>query len=311
MPQKVGLEAVRPSGSQAKYGERQKLFGQAAERISREEYDAVVEEICRKGGDHFQKLQAPEQLIDKPDFGDIDLVALADAQYDEDFFHNIFGEDLIQYHHTKHSSLYQILLRLESGKQVQVDFMKAQDEADFESKRVYYSKGHLSPMVGILAQNLHFKYGTEGFSKRYEDSKGQWHDVLVAKDLTDGLQILGYDLTTYEAVKTNDDIPAFVASSPYFEGKYYEPRNLARRHREAMRRIARQEDLRARIIALGETQEVKERQKIEDEDHFFKDEKLFPGKYKEYTAKTEEIEEQIRQRSEERAQRLRESRQMR
>lgn len=253
----------------------------------------IVDEILAKVSEVFKKLAPTEQLNDKESFGDLDLISLTDAEYDEDFFRNIFGESLLQYHYeeprpfrdTAGSHTYNLLVRLESGKQIQVDFIKAANEGDFERKSIYYSKGHLSSIIGMMARKLNFRYGTEGFFKRYQDSKNQWHSVLITGNLTEGMRILGLDPAAYEKITTLDDIAEFVASSPYFDSSYFQTKNMVRRDREVAKRYASQDYIREQLAEKGQKRE------IEDEDKLSRS--LFPEKHREYLEKAKEIEQRI------------------
>jgi len=73
----------------------------------------------------------------------------------------------------------------------------------------------------MLAKKYHFKYGSEGFFKRYEDSRKNWHDILVTRDLTVGMELLGYDPQKWYALRTYEDIVQFMLSSPMFDHRLF------------------------------------------------------------------------------------------
>jgi hypothetical protein len=306
----LASEQPRPPTANEKYGAKEKLFGPAAERISREEYDTVVTELTAKAAPHFKGLEPPGQLTDKESFGDIDLIAFAegDTEYDEEFFRSIFGENLLAYHHGKASSgkenvLHTLLVRLASGKQIQVDVTQARDEEDFERKKTFYSKGHLSSFIGVVAKNLGFTYGTEGFFKKYLDSKGQWHNILVTGDLKKGLQILGYDLAAYESVSTLDECAAFLTTSSYFDNRYLNRDNMVRRDREDLRRIPQQRYIKRKLLSKDK------RRTIEDEGKLLEEldkqlEKMLPQEYQAYNQEVGRIEAEIAERTRQRRRRL-------
>ncbi len=296
-------------GHDERYGAKEKFFGDKAERISREEYPAVVKELVAKAAGHFQRLEPHEQLEDKEDFGDVDFVALAgDGVEDgEGFFRKIFGADLLDYHHEKaapgkENVLYTLLVKLSSGKQVQVDVTKAKSEEDFERKKTYYSRGHLSSFIGVVAKNLGFTYGTEGFFKKYCDSKGQWHNILITGDLKTGLKVLGYDTAAYESVKTLDDCLAFLTSSPYFDSRYFDQKNMVRRDKEALRRSTQQQYLRGKL-PRDQRQKLKDEKELQTEIEERLGE-LLPGWDEAYRRETERIEAEIARRAAERRRRL-------
>lgn len=269
------------------YGAKTKLFGEAAERIQRAEYESVVAEILTRTRKSFQRVEPVEQLADKESFGDIDLVCLKDSTCDRTFFEELFGEDLIDYH--RNGPTYSTLLRLSEGKQVHVDFISAQDEKDFERQMIYFSKGHLSSIIGMMAKKLNFKYGTEGFFKRFKDSKGNWHNILVSSNLRDGMRVLGFDPEKYGEIQTVDDTLEFVVDSSLFDSSFFEHENLARRDRESVMRVATQHYLVNNLAVLDK------RRALEDEDALFK--QYFPQEYEEYLQKVDEVNRQIEQRA--------------
>lgn len=276
------LEAELP-----KYEAKTKLFGEAAERIQKEEYESVVAEILARTQGSFQKIEPVEQLADKESFGDIDLVCLKGSPCNRTSFAELFGEDLINYH--RNGSIYSTLLRLSEGKQVHVDFISAQDEKDYERQMIYFSKGHLSSIVGMMAKKLNFKYGTEGFFKRFKDTKGNWHDVLVSENLKDGMKVLGLNPETYDGIQAVDDIVEFVSASPYFDSSFFKDENLARRDRDSIKRIATQRYLVNNLATLNKAQI------LEDADALFK--QHFPREYEKYIERVDKINKKIEQRA--------------
>src|SRR3989338_1155816 len=98
------------------YPVKEKLFGKRAERITREEYQSIIKELQSDLENHFYKLRAPEQLIDKESFGDIDLVCFPKRTIDELYFRKIFAERLLAYHRGGH--IHSLLVKLIFGKQI-------------------------------------------------------------------------------------------------------------------------------------------------------------------------------------------------
>lgn len=200
------------------YKPKPKYYGERAERISNTEYNPVVQELKDMFSENFERLESVEQLEGKEDFGDIDLVCLPHRTIDRLYFEKILGDKLLDYNRNGH--VHSLLIRLSSGKSIQVDFVQSKNEEDFERKFRYYSKGHLSSIVGMFARKLNFKYGTEGFFKRFKDKRGNYHDILISDSFLDGLKILGLDPNLWSAVRTPDDIIGFVSRSPLFEYKW-------------------------------------------------------------------------------------------
>lgn len=265
---------------------RLKLFGEHAQRISKDEYPQIIEDIMTRAEGLFAALGPVEQLSDKESFGDLDFVCLPVKKTGREFFEELYGDSLKDYH--RNGNIHSLLLNF-GGKTVQADFIHATDEADYKRKMMYFSKGHISSVIGVLSKNLNFKYGTEGFFKRFKDGKGNWHDVLVAEDLTDGLRMLGLNPEEWKDVHTIDDIIRYIASSPYFASSYYEVGNMVKRDREQAKRNPSQryimENLVRRNMNARET----------DSDAFFR--QLYPDAYERYMAEVKRINEESRQRA--------------
>jgi len=106
------------------------------------------------------------------------------------------------------------------GRPVHVDFITCNYTTEFQTKSVYYDYNELSAIIGIMAKHLHFKYGSQGFFKRFKDQNGRYHDIRIGTNLFAGMRILGYDLNLYEMVDY-DSIVKFIKSSPLFDSFMY------------------------------------------------------------------------------------------
>jgi len=259
-----------------------KLFGEKAERVQGAEYDAVIEELQKDFSARFQVLRSAEQLQDKESFGDIDLICLPDEPIDETFFQNILGDRFLE--HRRNGSIHSVLIKLNSGKQVHVDFIRAKDEIDLERKHMYYSKGHISSMIGMLAKKLNFKYGTEGFFKRFQDKRGNWHDILVGDSLRDGLAIMGFELEIYDDIHNIDNIVAFISGSPFFDSSYFGSENMVQRDRQSLKRNQAEDYLAQKLREKQQTRSVA------DEDELFR--RLFPDKFRRFVEEAENIDKE-------------------
>jgi len=251
---------------------RPKLFKDRAMRIGKEEYARLVGELMNKVGEAFESISPVEQLMDKESFGDIDLVCLGVKEMDREFFDRLLGEQLIDY--KRNGSIHSLLVGVNDNMTIQVDFIKADDKEDYDRKLIFYGKGHLSAMIKMMAGKLHFKYGTEGFFKRFRDQKGNWHDILLTEDLKKGIRILGLDPDRYTGVRTEDDIIEFVSSSVYFDSRDFQRENLARHHRESIKRVAMQKRMAGRLADKDRSRTVI------DEDRLLME--LFPAVYERY-----------------------------
>lgn len=201
------------------YDSISKSFGPEAERLNREEYRTAVDEIVTIGTRIFPRMEALIPLDDKLTFGDIDIVVISNVdpdQSDEDRIRSVFGESILRYHHLKNDKMDSVLIRLASGKCVQVDFMRTKNIPDFEAKMIHGSKGHSSSVIGTLARSLGYKFSIDGFYKRFTDARGQSQDILITKDLFEAMRILGLDPEKWKDAKCVDDIIYFIATSKFF-----------------------------------------------------------------------------------------------
>lgn len=279
------IDQVKPTDRE-RYQAKQKLFGERASRLDQDEYPAIAQAFLQEIEPYVEAVCSPVQLSDKPSLGDVDLIAQSEEPFNEDFFRVIFGDRLIEY--SRNGETYSLLIRISDIRAVHVDYIRATNGIDRTRKEIYYSKGHTSPIIGMLSKSLNFKYGTEGFFKRYCDSKGQWHDIKITDDLFEGMQILGLDPEAWEHLDTIDDIARFISSSPYFTSEIFEEDNLVRRDREQIQRIASQEYIIAQLRALRVAPGTM------DEDELFK--KILPEQYDDYIRSTEQIEVNLKQR---------------
>ncbi len=280
---KPSEDVNNPETELAKYAAKLKLFGTMAERVTRTEFDQVVEEVLRLSKEYFKKIEPAEQLNDKETFGDVDLVTLIVEKGTKARFTEIFKEQLKGY--SQNSNINSLLLKLAMGKTVHVDFIEADDETDFDRKLMYYSKGHSSAMIGILAKKLNYKYGTEGFFKRYKDSRGNWHDIEITPNLREGLEILGLSAEAYAECHNMDELIAWLGSSPLFDSEYYGLRELATRDRESISKNQSQKHMVYHLHALDK------HASISDPNLFFKEQ--HPERHRDYLEHVKQLEETL------------------
>jgi len=280
------LQASTPDDTESeleKYAAKLKLFGADAERVSRSEFDQVVEEVIELSKKYFKKIVPAEQLNDKETFGDVDLITLIIEKGSKARFTEIFKDQLKGF--SQNSNINSLLLKLAMGKTVHVDFIEADDDEDFDRKLMYYSKGHSSAMIGILAKKLNYKYGTEGFFKRYKDSKGNWHDISVTPKLQEGLEILGLSSETYKNCHNMDEIIAWLGTSPLFDSDYYGLRELATRDRQSISRNQSQKYMVDHLHSLGKHATVSDSNEFFVVNH--------PEKYQHFTETVQRLESEL------------------
>lgn len=236
-----------------------KLFGTAAARVTTEEMRLIFEEIKRK-------IDFPIELVrslpSKLDHGDIDLIA-ATAINLKKTLPELLGGRLLQY--SKNSYIHSILYRSELGKDVHVDFIVASTPERYETKRHYYALNDFSSVIGVIAKNRYFKYGSEGFFKRFLHCS-IWYDIFITHNLMEGLAILGYENAQerFEAIQNNDDIINFALSSPLFDSRHFEPNLMRAADRQATRKRTNAKLIMETLLSLGQSA------KIEDDDYFLK-----------------------------------------
>ena len=265
----------------SKLKEGGKLFGSRAQRVTTAEMNSIFDELKKRLGSRFEKFQLSKALPSKADHGDIDIVISGNPDVKQALF-TYLGPLIKDY--SKNGNIYSVLYSSETGKTVHVDFLYASAD-DYDAQYDYLSYNDFSGILGVFARRLRFKYGTDGFFKIYEDKKGQYHYILLTKNLRDGLKMLGYApiLSKFDDIKTIDDIVTFISYTDLFDSSYFEGVGVNNSDRKRMRadRPSAQE-LKAKLIALNK------RRTQPDDDHYVKT--LFPDKYAELVKKESEIE---------------------
>lgn len=260
-----------------------KLFGSRAQRVSTTEMNTIFDELKHRLGDRFDKFKLSKALPSKADHGDIDIVVSGNPNVKKALF-TYLGPLIKDYN--KNGNIYSVLYSSESvpGKTVHVDFLYA-DADDYDAQYDYLSYNDFSGILGVFCRRLHIKYGTDGVFKIYEDKKGQYHYILLTKNLRDGLKMMGYApiLAKFDDIKTIDDIVNFISYTDLFDSSYFEGVGLNNSDRKRMRpgRPTAQE-IKTKLIAL------KKHRTQPDEDHYIKTQ--FPDKYADMVKQQAEIE---------------------
>jgi hypothetical protein len=127
-----------------------------------------------------------------------------------------------------------------------------------------------------MAKTKNFKYSSEGFFKRYEDKRGNWHDILVSINLNPGLQCLGLEPKPLW-LRTYQDVVDYVSASLFFDSSMYafsldDNEDNGRKQLDIWRALAK----------------LEKKAVIKDEDYFLK--RLFPAQYSEVLDRIKEIE---------------------
>ncbi len=254
---------------------KSKIFGEEAFRINGADYERTLDYVMMKvnASGRFIEVSPTVQFDDKPDHGDIDLIAYTYGKLDEETYISIFGDDFVKCEIGENQD--SVLVKVPPSGQHQVDFIHASDHENFETKLLYYSRGHISRLIGVIADKYGYKYGVEGFAKRYTASDGTIKDFIVSRDLRVGLAILGFDADDIDHVNTISGVIAYISSSNLFDPSLYKPENL----RKTRRRVYRERQQERYLV--DQLSQVQTRSFTGlDPDKIFAD--LFPDKYQQY-----------------------------
>jgi len=259
-----------------------KLFGTRASRVSTNEMNSIFDELKTRLGNKFNKFELSKALPSKADHGDIDVVVSGGGDV-ANTLKSQLGDKVIDY--SRNGNIYSVLYKNDTGKNVHIDFIHSDNDEDFEAQRMYLALGDLSGILGVMARQNGYKYATTGFQKIYVDKSGRHHDILITKNLKDGLRILGYDdvLGDYDNIQNNDDVVKFISSSPMFDSNDYKGQSMNHSDRKRVRAGRPSADyIRKSLIGLNKHKQ------ISDPDYFLK--RLFPDKYQMLLDKQKEIE---------------------
>lgn len=259
-----------------------KLFGTRVSRVTTSEMNNIFDELKTRLGNKFSKFELSKSLPSKQDHGDIDIVLTGNPNIKKVIMMYL-GSKVKDY--SRNGNIYSVLYNSDLGKDVHIDFIHSDNDEDFEAQRMYLALGDLSGILGVMARQNGYKYATTGFHKIYIDKSGRHHDILITKNLKDGLKILGYGdvLGEYDNIQNNDDVIKFISSSPMFDSDDYKGQTMNHSDRKRVRAGRPSADyIRTSLIGLNKHKQ------ISDSDYFLK--KLFPDKYQMLLDKQKEIE---------------------
>lgn len=243
-----------------------KLFGDRAKRITTSEMNLVYGQIRDRLSTCFSEIKLSNSLKSKDSHGDIDIVVLNDKGMDVNrVLKYTLAVDIIDY--SKNGNIYSILYHSDKiNENVHIDFLTTSTYEDFIAQYTYIMYSDFSGVLGVFARRIRFNYGTHGFFKIYEDKRGQYHYILLTKNLKEGLQMLGYEnLEEYDKIENLDDIVNFIISSPLFDSDYYNGSGLNSSDRKRVRAGRPSADyIRGKLINSNK------RRTLEDTDYFLK-----------------------------------------
>jgi hypothetical protein len=259
-----------------------KLFGTRASRVTTSEMNSIFDELKSLLNNKFNKFELSKSLPSKVDHGDIDVVVSGGGDVDNTLKSQLGGKVL---DYSRNGNIYSVLYKSNTGKNVHIDFIHSDNDEDFDAQRMYLALGDFSGILGVMARQNGYKYATTGFHKIYVDKSGRHHDILITKNLKDGLKILGYGdvFGEYDNIQNNDDVIKFISSSPMFDSNDYKGQTMNHSDRKRVRAGRPSADyVRTSLIGLNKHKQ------ISDPDYFLK--KLFPDKYQMLLDKQKEIE---------------------
>jgi len=259
-----------------------KLFGTKANRVTTSEMNSIFDELKSLLNNKFNKFELSKSLPSKVDHGDIDVVVSGGGDVDNTLKSQLGGKVL---DYSRNGNIYSVLYKSNTGKNVHIDFIHSDNDEDFDAQRMYLALGDFSGILGVMARQNGYKYATTGFHKIYVDKSGRHHDILITKNLKDGLKILGYGdvLGEYDNIQNNDDVIKFISSSPMFDSNDYKGQTMNHSDRKRVRAGRPSADyVRTSLIGLNKHKQ------ISDPDYFLK--RLFPDKYQMLLDKQKEIE---------------------
>ena len=262
-----------------------KLFGTRASRVSTSEMNSIFDELKTRLGNKFSKFELSKSLPSKQDHGDIDIVLTGNPNIKKAIMMYL-GSKVKDY--SRNGNIYSVLYNSDLGKDVHVDFIYSDNDEDFDAQKTYLALGDLSGILGVMARQNGYKYATTGFHKIYVDKSGRHHDILITKNLKDGLRILGYGdvLGDYDNIQNNDDVIKFISSSPMFDSDDYKGQTMNHSDRKRVRAGRPSSDyIRKKLMSLDI------HKKINDSNYFLR--QLFPHKYADYLNKVNDIESYV------------------
>jgi hypothetical protein len=263
---------------------KQKMFGKAAERITKLELNLVFLEL-QSLILPSKRFECGKSLKTKLDFGDVDIV----VEMTEDSFEKQTALIKSKLKHlviksVNHNPIFHCLyFSPVIKKQVHVDFIFAPTET-FSSNLMYLDYSDFAAIMGIFVRKLQFNYGINGFFKVFVDKNNQFNYILLTRNLRDALKMLGYanSIEQYDQIQTIEDIVAFFPTSELFDSEFltsetsnHSDRKRARSARDTAVQIRRE------LINLNK------RQTQSDPDYYVKT--LFPDVYANYSMECEQI----------------------
>lgn len=199
------------------------LWNLAEKRVSRADFDRIVEDVLRKLRSNFpnRRVEPLKFFSDKQDFGDVDVAfeVFSDSPIVD------FPKDLeVLFGHKPHKNGNCISFPVEG---FQVDILLF-SEIVFDIAQVYYAY-ESGNFMGRMADKMGLSYGHRGlylqvplsyFGKGLPDH--EYKEILISRDPEIIFHILGFDYERFkEGFRNFDDMSKWVAASRYFSPEVF------------------------------------------------------------------------------------------
>jgi hypothetical protein len=166
-------------------------------RIPLDVYPTIKSKVEACFGSLFSHMYIPDanrKSFGKIDTGDVDVIVAPHER--ESWIADIRKKVKSSLHYeivaeVKNGPQFMVVLKgLWNDSQYMIDFILTTEES-FEFKKFFHGHGVILPAVlGSFARSLKYKYDSQGLFGRYKDNKGNYHNILLTRDVDKAQQIL-------------------------------------------------------------------------------------------------------------------------
>jgi len=239
---------------------------QQPERIPLDKFDALAEAVTERWGHLFSQMFIPnahKKAMGRVDTGDMDIV-IVPKQGSEKSGNSFWRRDILvrkNYHNDKWHKLAnapidenivahesngpQLMLvvkdLLGDGKQDRIDFLLTTTQS-FEFKKFFHGHGTIVPaLIGSFARSCGYKYDSQAFFIRLKDTKDNFHNIMLTRDINEVFQLLMLDPVQFEDPILFDPngVATWISNSPRYDWdvwnkpRFVDGRNLVVENRKA------------------------------------------------------------------------------
>lgn len=212
-------------------------------RISAEEYKTLYIRVLQIVRKYYQYAKVPACLLDKSDFGDLDVVVAGYYEQSSVALSNTLPQSigklptaarlLAQEFESKEVVVNGLVTSFEVD-QFQVDIIQA-SPSNLDFAVSWMSWSDVGNIIGVVANALGLTFGPEGLaiivlSPRHVTHLGR---VILTQNFDDAISFLGYDYRRWEQGFANQkDAFEYLVSGTYFEPWMFKRENLTRNSKE-------------------------------------------------------------------------------